>query len=57
MGNSLDLCERLVAAVVTGGLSCNRAAKEFGVLISTATSWVRRLGETSSVAHQSEHQY
>ena len=47
---SLDLRERVVGAVVTGGLSCNRAAKQFGVGISTAINWVRRLRETGSVA-------
>src|ERR1700704_4115948 len=47
---SLDLRERVVATVVTGGLSCNRAAKQFGVGISTAINWVRRLRETGSVA-------
>ena len=47
---SLDLRERVAAAVVTGGLSCNRAAKQFGVGISTAINWVRRLRETGSVA-------
>jgi transposase len=46
---SLDLRERVVAAVVTGGLSCNRAAKQFGVGISTAINWVRRLRETGNV--------
>jgi hypothetical protein len=33
---SMDLRERVVAAVRTGGLSCNRAAKQFGIGISTA---------------------
>ena len=33
----MDLRERVVAAVKTGGLSCNQAAKQFGVGISTAT--------------------
>jgi transposase len=47
---STDLRERVVTAVVTGGLSCNRAAKQFGVGISTAINWVRRLRETGSVA-------
>jgi transposase len=47
---SLDLRERVVAAVVGGGLSCNRAAKQFGVGISTAINWVKRLRETGSVA-------
>ena len=47
---SIDLRERVVAAVVTGGLSCNRAAKQFGVGISTAINWVKRLRETGNVA-------
>ena len=47
---SMDLRERVVAAVVTGGLSCNRAAKQFGVGISTAINWVKRLRETGNVA-------
>ncbi len=47
---SVDLRERVVAAVVTGGLSCNRAAKQFGVGISTAINWVKRVRETGSVA-------
>lgn len=47
---SIDLRERVVAAVLTGGISCNRAAKQFGVGISTAINWVRRLRETGSVA-------
>jgi transposase len=40
----------VVAAVQTGGLSCNQAAKQFGVSISTAINWVRRLRETGSIA-------
>src|ERR1700685_811422 len=47
---SIYLRERVVAAVVTGGLSCNRAAKQFGVGISTAINWVKRLRETGNVA-------
>jgi transposase len=47
---SIDLRERVVAAVVTGGMSCNRAAKQFGVGISTAINWVKRVRETGSVA-------
>jgi transposase len=35
---------------VTGGMSCNRAAQQFGVGISTAIKWVKRLRETGSVA-------
>ena len=47
---SEDLRKRVVAAVETGGLSCNQAAKRFGIGISTAVGWVRRLRETGSVA-------
>jgi putative transposase len=47
---SNDLRERVVAAVQTGDLSCNQAAKQFGVAISTAINWVRRLRETGSIA-------
>jgi putative transposase len=46
----MDLRKRVVAAVLTGGMSCNRAAKQFGVGISTAINWVKRLRETGSVA-------
>jgi putative transposase len=46
----MDLRERVVAAVKTGGMSCNRAAKQFGVGISTVINWVKRLRETGSVA-------
>ena len=31
-------------------MSCNRAAKQFGVAVSTAINWVRRVRETGSVA-------
>jgi putative transposase len=47
---SIDLRERVVASVVKEGLSRNQAAKRFGVGISTAINWVRRLKETGSVA-------
>ena len=47
---SVDLRKRVVAAVVTGGLSCNQAAEQFGVAVSTAIGWVRRQRETGSVA-------
>lgn len=47
---SMDLRERVVAAVVKDGLSRNQAAKRFGVAISTAVNWVRRFLETGSVA-------
>jgi transposase len=47
---SIDLRKRVVAAVLTGGLSRNQAAKQFGVGISTAINWVKRQQETGSVA-------
>ena len=47
---SLDLRERVVAAVEQGGLSRHEAARRFGVGVSTAIAWVRRLRETGSVA-------
>src|SRR6266446_6873538 len=47
---SMDLRERVVAAVETGGLSCHQAAAQFGVGVSTAIVWARRLRETGSVA-------
>ena len=47
---SMDLRERVVAAVETGGTSCHQAAAQFGVGVSTAIIWMRRLRETGSVA-------
>src|ERR1700724_3744248 len=47
---SLDLRKRVVAAVLSGGMSRNMAAKQFGVGISTAINWVKRQQETGSVA-------
>ncbi len=47
---SIDLRERVVAAVEEGGMSRRRAAWHFGVGISTAIKWVRRFRETGSVA-------
>ena len=41
--------ERVVRAVVKGGLSRHQAAAQFGVGISTAINWVRRLRESGSV--------
>jgi len=46
---SLDLRKRVVAAI-EGGMSRNQAAKQFGVAISTAIGWMRRVKETGSVA-------
>ena len=47
---SLDLRERVVAAVEAEGLSRHEAASRFGVGVSTAINWVRRFRETGSVA-------
>ena len=47
---SMDLRERVVAAVEKGGLSCHKAAAKFGVSISSAIKWTRRMRETGSVA-------
>jgi len=47
---SIDLRERVVGAVEQGGLSCHQAAAHFGVAVSTAINWVRRLRETGSTA-------
>ena len=46
---SIDLRERVVAAVESGGLSCHRAAAQFGVGVSAAIRWVERLRKTGSV--------
>ncbi len=47
---SVDLRERVVGAVEKDGMSCHQAAAQFGVGVSTAINWVRRLRETGSVA-------
>jgi putative transposase len=47
---SLDLRERVVAAVESGGMSRNRAAARFGVGISTAINWVKAFRQTGSLA-------
>jgi len=47
---SMDLRERVVGAVETGGLSRREAASRFGVAVSTAIIWVRRFRATGSVA-------
>ena len=47
---SMDLRERVVATVVTGGLSCHQAAKQFSLGVNTVITWVRRLRETGSLA-------
>jgi putative transposase len=47
---SMDLRERVVAAVVEDGLSRRQAAARFGIGISTAINWVQRQHRTGSVA-------
>jgi transposase len=47
---SLDLRERVVAAVEQQGLSRHQAAARFGVAVSTAVHWVRRYRSTGSLA-------
>lgn len=47
---SMDLRERVVAAVVREKLSRHEAASRFGVGVSTAIAWVRRFQDTGSVA-------
>ena len=46
---SLDLRKRVVAAI-EAGMSRNRAAKQFGIAISTAIGWMQRVEQTGSVA-------
>ena len=46
---SLDLRERVVAAVEKSGLSARQAAARFGIGASTAIRWVGRMRETGSV--------
>jgi len=47
---SMDLRERVVAAVKTEGLSRRAAAKRFGVSYSAAIEWLKLFEETGSVA-------
>jgi putative transposase len=47
---SIDLRERAVAAVETGGLSRRQAAAQFGVGVSSVIRWVGRFRETGSAA-------
>jgi len=47
---SMDLRDRVVAAVERDGMSRREAAAHYGVGISTAINWVRRVRETGSVA-------
>jgi putative transposase len=47
---SMDLRERVVAAVDEDGLSRHKAASRFGVAASTAIKWAKRFETTGSVA-------
>jgi len=47
---SMDLRERVVAAVEEAGMSRRKAAAHFGVSVRVAIEWVRRFRETGSVA-------
>jgi putative transposase len=47
---SMDLRERVVAAVLRDGMSARGAAARFGVSESSAIKWVRRQKETGSAA-------
>ena len=46
----MDLRERVVAAVETGGQSCHAAAARFGIGVSTAIRWLDRHRRTGSAA-------
>jgi putative transposase len=46
---SLDLRERVIAAVEEEGMSRHQAAARFGVAISTAIKWVARFRKTGSI--------
>src|SRR2546423_10740879 len=47
---SMDLRERVVAAVKSEGMSRRQAAARFGVSYSAAIDWLKRVGKTGSVA-------
>jgi putative transposase len=47
---SMDLRERVVAAVLAEGMSRHQAAARFGVSISSAIRWVARCCKTGSAA-------
>jgi transposase len=50
MAVSDDLRERVVDAVVLGGLSRNQAAARFKVSIASAVRWVRRFNTTGEIS-------
>lgn len=47
---SMDLRERVVAAVMDEGMSCHAAAARFGIAVSSAIKWVQRVRKTGSAA-------
>ena len=50
MAVSDDLRERVVEAVVSGGLSRNQAAARFKVSVASAVRWVKRFNTTSEIS-------
>jgi transposase len=50
MALSEDLRQRVVRAVVGGGMSRNAAAKRFGVSIASAVRWVARFKATGGIS-------
>jgi transposase len=50
MAVSDDLRERVVEAVVLGGLSRNRAAARFQVSVASAVRWVKRFRTTGEIS-------
>ena len=50
MALSDDLRQRVVRAVVDGGMSRNAAAKRFGVSIASAVRWVARFKATGGIS-------
>jgi len=47
---SMDLRERVVAAVETEGMTRHQAAARFGIAVSSAVKWVARYRKTGSAA-------
>ena len=45
---SMDLRQRVIAAVERGGMSRRQAAAHFGIAVSTAITWVQRFRQTGS---------
>ena len=45
---SMDLRQRVIAAVERGGMSRRLAAAHFGIAVSTAITWVKRFRQTGS---------